>query len=238
MEHWHIITTALIPVVVLIGYICWQDKLSPEPAGQLLKAFFFGLLSVFVSFGISIPLSRIGAFPAEMHGAGDAIRTAFFGAAIPEEIAKFAMLWLAVRRNPHFDEKMDGIVYAVFVSLGFAGFENLCYLFENADAFLAVGISRGVFSIPGHFGFGVLMGYYYSLAKFYPQSRRRNRVLILVAPILAHGIFDGLLMLSDFAPAIDTLLLLTFCFFCYKLWQRSRRSIREHLLRDGIVSEE
>ena len=45
----------------------------------------------------------------------DAFADAFLLAAIPEELAKLIMLWLLLRKNPHFDEKFDGIVYAVCI---------------------------------------------------------------------------------------------------------------------------
>ena len=57
----------------------------------------------------------------------EAVGDAFFLAAIPEEVAKLFMLWLLLRKNPFFDEHFDGIVYAVCVGLGFAGFENCSF---------------------------------------------------------------------------------------------------------------
>lgn len=59
-----------------------------------------------------------------------AIRLSFFGAAILEESAKLFMLWLLLRKNKYFGERVDGIVYAVCVSLGFAALENVMYLFD------------------------------------------------------------------------------------------------------------
>ena len=76
-----------------------------------------------------IPLGLIGVYPAEATSILGSVSTAFFGAAIPEEIAKFIMLWLLLRKNRYFDEKMDGIVYAVCVSLGFEALENNSILF-------------------------------------------------------------------------------------------------------------
>ncbi len=108
-----IFLTALLPIAILVYYIYHKDKRSPEPTGQLVKAFLFGILSVPLSFCMSIPLGLIGIYPAEATSILGSISTAFFGAAIPEEIAKFFMLWLLLRKNPYFDEKMDGIVYAV-----------------------------------------------------------------------------------------------------------------------------
>lgn len=230
--HITIAFTALLPVAVLVFYICRKDRTSPEPAGQLVKAFFFGVLSVLISLCISTPFEIIGLFSSEATTVFGSIAAAFFGAAIPEEIAKFFMLWLLLRHNPYYDEKMDGIVYAVCVSLGFAAFENLMYLFSNADSYLSVGISRAIFAVPGHFCFGILMGYYYSLASFYPESPRSNKVLVLLAPILAHGVYDSILFVIDVSPAVSGILMVFFLFFCHRMWKYGSEKIKEHLHRD------
>lgn len=228
-----ILITALLPVAILVYYIYHKDKKSPEPTGKLVKAFLFGVLSVPISFGISIPLGIIGVYPVEATSILGSISTAFFGAAIPEEIAKFFMLWLLLRKNRYFDEKMDGIVYAVCVSLGFAALENIMYLFSNAESYLSVGIARAIFAIPGHFCFGILMGYYYSLAKFYPKTPKKNKVLILVAPVLTHGLYDSILFIINVTPAISGILLIVFLVFCHKMWKYGSKRIQEHLVRDN-----
>ena len=227
-----ILFTALLPVAILVFYIYHKDKNKPEPTGLLVKAFLLGILSIPLSLCISIPLGMIGAYPAEPTSILGSICSAFFGAAIPEELAKFFMLWLLLRKNVHFDEKMDGIVYAVCVSLGFAAIENIMYLFTNADSYLSVGIARAIFAVPGHFCFGILMGYYYSLAKFYPESPKKNIILILAAPILVHGVYDSILFIIDVTPAISGILLIVFLVFCHKMWKFASRSIKEHLQRD------
>ena len=224
-----ILLTALLPVAILVYHIYRKDKKSPEPTGQLVKAFLFGILSVPVSFCISIPLGIIGLYPVEATSILGSISTAFFGAAIPEEIAKFIMLWLLLRKNRYFDEKMDGIVYAVCVSLGFAALENIMYLFSNSESYLSVGIVRAIFAVPGHFCFGILMGYYYSLAKFYPNTPTKNKVLIIVAPIIVHGLYDSILFIINVTPAISGVLLIVFLILCHKMWKYGSKSIHEHL---------
>ncbi len=230
-----VLLAALLPVAIWLFYIFRKDKDRPEPVWQLVKGFVFGAISVALSFGISIPLGLTGLYTMEPYTVWDSIALSFFGAAIPEECAKFLMLWLLLRKNKYFDEKMDGVVYAVCVSLGFAAVENIMYLFSYYDSFVSVGVSRALFSIPGHFMFGVLMGYYYSLAKFYPKSPKKNHVLVLAAPIIAHGVFDSLLFISDVAPAFSGVLTIVFLFFCYKMWKYARKRIHEHLDRDRYV---
>ena len=227
-----ILLTALLPIAVLLFYIYRKDKNSPEPVGQLVKTFFIGVLAVPLSLCISTPLESLGLYTMEPSTISGAIGTSFFGAAIPEEIAKFALLWLVLRKNRYFDEKMDGIVYAVCVSLGFAALENIMYLFTNAESYVSVGITRAIFAVPGHFCFGILMGYYYSLAKFYPKTPKKNKALILVAPIIVHGIYDSILFIINVTPAISGVLFIVFLVFCHKMWKYGSKNIQEHLKRD------
>ena len=233
MGNYLILLTALLPIAILVFYIYHKDKNAPEPVGQLLRAFFIGVLAVPLSLCISTPLEALGIYSLEPTTITGAVSVAFFGAAIPEEIAKFILLWLLLRKNPYFDEKMDGIVYAVCVSLGFAALENIMYLFTNAESYVSVGIARAIFAVPGHFCFGILMGYYYSLAKFYPKTPKKNKALILVAPIVVHGLYDSILFIINVTPAISGVLLIVFLVFCHKMWKYGSNRIKEHLLRDS-----
>ena len=54
-------------------------------------------------------------------------------------------------------------------------------------------MARALFSVPAHYFFAILMGYYYSLYHFGIDRSVKAKVMVLVAPILAHGIFDALL---------------------------------------------
>ena len=135
---------------------------------------------------------------------------------MPEEAAKLLMLWLLLRKNPFFDEHLDGIVYASCVGLGFAGLENIIYLISNMDRLVTTAVVRGLFSVPGHFFFAIAMGYYISLARFSStteQDRKRNYVLALVIPIALHGVFNFILMatpLNEYFASIGTLVFLCF----------------------------
>lgn len=233
----YILIAALAPVAMLLYYIYHKDEFQKEPVKEVLKAFGLGVASIFVSLMISGPLGAFGFFPEVQETIWDCIAISFFGAAIPEEIAKFLMFWLLVRRNRYFDEHMDGIVYAAAVSLGFAGLENIMYLFSSDD-WIGTGIARALFSVPGHFFFGILMGYYYSLVRFDPVTPAINRFWVLGAPILAHGIFDSILFTTDVVPEVLALVfMIAFIIFCNSLRKQASKRIRAHLVNDGVVQQ-
>ena len=212
---------SLLPVLLLLLYIYRKDIVSPEPPAQLIKAFFFGVGSIFVSIGIFSPLlSLLGLDFRNSQNVFGQVAEAFFGAALPEESAKLLMLWLLLRRNKYYDEYFDGIVYATFVGLGFAAFENVMYVSEAAENWLTVGTSRALFSIPGHFSFAVAMGYFYSLVHFKQKDDNLTKVCVLLVPVIAHWIYDGLLfaqgVVAEIVGMAFILCFLVFVFFMYR----------------------
>ena len=66
---------------------------------------------------------------------------------------------------------MDGIVYGVTVSLGFATLENIYYVFAGFDDPLGVAYLRAFSAVPAHALFGVFMGYYFMKYSF---IKRKN----------------------------------------------------------------
>ena len=137
------------------------------------------------------------------------------------------MLWLLLRKNPHFDERFDGIVYAVCVGMGFAGIENVMYLIGGLEdgSWIGVGIARALFSVPAHFLFAVLMGYYYSIYHFGIDQSTKTKVMILAAPIIAHGIYNGILMSIQIDESLAGLCMILFLWFFNKLKKRGKEKI-------------
>lgn len=232
-----IIIAALLPAFLLIYYINRKDNLQPEPKWQLLKGFLYGIgtcvliITLFLLLGIG---DDSGEMPKTFF---KAIGNAFLGAAIPEELAKLLMLWLLVRKNKHFNEHMDGIVYTVCIGMGFAGMENILYLFGNIDNWASVGVARALISVPGHFFFAVAMGYFYSLAIFGPvETHRINLSLMIVVPILMHGIFDSILFLINVEPVLSLLLTIAFFVFFNKIRKFASGRIAFLLAKDKEVA--
>ena len=203
-----------------------KDK-NKEPGLLQAKLFLLGIGSCFVVLIMSNILFKIIPFMSK-----DTANMTFFeimaysfiGVALIEEFCKWLMTYYGAYKNKAYDEAYDGIVYAVYVSLGFAFFENLLYVFSNAS--IAVGITRGILSVPGHACDAVFMGYYLSLAKIYSQQgnkqlERKNLVLSIIVPTILHGIFDFCIFSS-----ID-ILLIVFLIFVVTMYIFSLKKIKQ-----------
>lgn len=223
-----LIIAALAPVAVLLWQILRRDAANPEPPRMLAKAFLYGMISTAVTF-VLLPFTEALGDLIVLNDTtlSVAFKQAFFSAALPEEGAKLLMLWLLLRNNPYFDERFDGIVYAVCVGMGFAAVENVLYLFNNYDSWLSVGIVRALFAVPGHFFDAVIMGYYYSHYHFGTRRNPATKALILAAPVVAHGIYDGILFSYDIDDGVAVVALILFLIFFNRLKKTGRRLIDE-----------
>lgn len=226
----YLIAVAVLPVIVLALVVYRGDKFGKEPFGTLLKAFIFGALSIPPAAMMEGFLSVFTPPLPVVSG----VYTGFVVAGCSEELWKLLLLLLAIWKSREFDEYYDGIVYACFVSLGFACFENISYVFGQGSfvGALVTGSVRAVLSVPGHFLFGVMMGYYVALAKFDPTHRGRYLLLAFVVPMLMHGTFDALLMIpesmSQGEGLVSTVLFVVLLWFDVKMWKWGVRRI-QHL---------
>lgn len=225
---------SVLPVVVLMLFIYKQDKYQREPVKSLMKAFIGGM--------IAIPLDLLLVSLLNMVWYSDTVfYSAFLEAGIPEETSKFLIFMIFIWRDKSFDEYMDGIVYATFIGLGFACIENIMYVFSAASASYASGIGTGIvralLSVPGHFLFGVVLGYFLSLAKF-SKTKKQRWIFILSGLLLAatcHGLFDWLLMASDaLGEVYGTILSVAFLVGDFFLWKMGVKYIRRHQFNSRV----
>jgi RsiW-degrading membrane proteinase PrsW (M82 family) len=230
MNDLSILFVSLLPIAGLLYYIYKTDPIQ-EPVQWLAKAFFCGVAIVFPAIFIESVIQHIFFDEEGVTTIWGAAGSAFFIAALPEEGLKLLVLWLLLRKNPYFDEHFDGIVYAVYISLGFAAIENIGYVFGNIDNWMEVGISRALLAVPGHYAFGVLMGFFYSHYYFVNRSQRNKR-LIFLAPFLAHGTYDTFAFLGSVSPVMGGIGFILLIIFCIRLHKYCYNRIQSHIKRD------
>lgn len=220
----YLLLAAIAPVLIFL-YFIYRNDTHKEPFKLLLKCLSGGIIAVILTFAINIPIAQLKQF--FNFPLGSEFFDAFFSAAIPEEISKFIPLYFIVWKSRDFNQHYDGIVYAVFVSLGFAVIENIMYVMTGGINVAAV---RAVLTVPGHGFFGVLMGYYLSLARFQPVNGRWKYMFKAIAyPVIFHGVYDFILFVLGYTldyPLIILVLVLTFTYLIIRLWKLGFRKIK------------
>ena len=193
-----LIWLAILPSGVLIYRVLKLDKVEEEPPGLLLKVFLLGALSCIPAAILETVGETVIANIAR-----DELMYAFgmFMLVVPfsEEGVKYLAM-RSVHKRPEFNYTLDGIVYGVMASLGFATLENVLYVVGLFD--VGVAFARAILSVPLHCVCGVFMGYYYGMAHRYKalgqdSSATANRVFALVVPALIHGLYDFAMSVDD-----------------------------------------
>jgi len=220
---------AIAPTLACICYIYIRDKYEKEPYRLLA-------LGLFVGAVITAPIIETEALIVSwmpMLGAkGEALYLSFLVASFVEEGFKLLVLGLLMRRQRNFNEKFDGIVYAVFISLGFAGVENVLYVINPALGGLQTALSRAVYSVPSHGFFGVAMGYYLAMMRFEPGSKLRYALCAFIVPWLLHGTFNFIL-LADIPH-----FMFLFLPFVAWMWWGGFQKMRKHLAHSPFKPSE
>ena len=182
MYNWILILAAVIPAVFLMIKVYRADRMEKESGYLLRQLVIAGILSTIIAL--------IGEWILSCFVPGNKllyqIILYFVIVAIAEESSKYFFLKKRTWNNPEFNCQYDGVVYAVFVSLGFALWENINYVLSYG---FSTAIVRAITAIPGHACFGVFMGVFYGLArkKF---SSKIFRIFSVGLPVLLHGSYD------------------------------------------------
>ena len=180
------------PALFQLRCVDRADRLEREPAGLLVSLVCFGILATFAALVTEqIGEAALGIFVPEYTTAYNAVLY-FVIVALSEEGFKYLLLKARTWRSPDFNCQFDGVVYAVFVSLGFALWENISYVVMYGLGTAAV---RAVTAVPGHACFGVFMGAFYGFARRYANEGRESasklcRMLAVICPALLHGAYD------------------------------------------------
>lgn len=211
-----LLAAAVAPSAALLYYFYTRDKYEKEPGRVLFKAFLMGGGLVIPVLFAEMTLHVFDMADSNLAAAG---YTAFVVAGLVEESFKFLFFFLYIWRNREFNEMYDGIVYSVFISLGFATVENLAYVLR---AGFSTAIARSLTAVPAHALFAVAMGYYLGIARFAkPQYRNKYIMLGFITPVMLHGIYDFILLSQKLY------LLVLFIPYMLYLWKRGLRNVDE-----------
>lgn len=185
-----LLAIAIAPGIAICLFILHRDAFNREPKLTLIISFVLGMATILPAIFIENAF-----FPYTSATLSGMFVRAFFVVALTEEAVKFAALRLYAYNRRSFDEPLDGIVYSVMVSMGFATLENILYVQQYG---MTVGIQRMFLAVPAHGTFAVLMGYYIGKAKFAIPARRTYLQFAGLAWATAfHGAYDYFLFIGE-----------------------------------------
>lgn len=186
-----------LPVIVLGLYIYLKDR-EREPMSLLFKLLWKGILACLLVLLIDLILGLFfpifNASYTDLKG-NELMIYAFICVALVEESCKYFFVYRETFDHKEFDTTFDMAVYACFVSLGFAFFENIVYLINYGVANQFV---RYFTAVPLHLCTGIFMGIYLGDAALAQRKNildaRMDKIFALVIPILLHGFYDYTVM--------------------------------------------
>ena len=182
-----LLLVTILPSILIVLFFVKSDRFK-EPTKQIVKVFFLGILITIPAYFLNTYLSEIWYAT----NASEGLISSFLTAAPVEEGLKLSVLYFFVYKMKDFNEPIDGIVYGVTVSLGFATLENIYYVYLLADYFettsMALAILRSFSAIPAHAIFGVFMGYFFMKYAFIKKGD--NLIFAFVIPFVLHGCYN------------------------------------------------
>ena len=232
-----LLAAAVLPAAYLLLRVYKMDTIEKEPWSLLRKLLIWGAIS-----GIPAALveSLMTGVLQSVLTEGTLLYNLVFGfivAALVEESFKFFFLYKFTFKDPAFNYRFDGVVYAVFVSMGFAILENILYVFQGG---LGVAISRALLALPLHAACGVYMGIAYGQQKinslYKPASFGSVARACLPVPILIHGFYDACAFSAENWPIfIVVFIVFVVLVFILTLKQLKKASLEDHPIEEVTI---
>lgn len=227
---------AILPVLIILIYVYSKDR-NKEPFFLLIKLFISGFVSCGLVLFLSSYMENIASVfvPNASKNILEMVIYSFIGVALIEEFSKWFMVYAIGYYNKEFDEVYDGLVYAVFVSLGFAFIENILYVMISSS--IETAIVRALCAVPSHACDAIFMGHHISIAKQYDvkgdkKKKRKHLLLSILMPTIIHGIYDFCL-LSGYK-----ILIITFTAFIVFMYYISISTLKDMSLSKRKINNE
>lgn len=155
---------ALVPAALWLFVFYRQDRLEPEPVGDVARMFVIGLA---LAGALGIPLTD-QVFRVQEWLYHDALSTVVGAVAVLGAVQAF-VVYAAVRYfifdSPEFDERTDGVVYGTAAALGYATALNIQFVLGSGGAALGPGEIFVAEVALAQAAFGGLLGYFLGRAR-------------------------------------------------------------------------
>jgi len=205
-----ILAATVLPGLFFVWLINYFDRFNREPANVIFKLFLAGLATPLPAVILEYILAPF---------ISSTLINAFVGVAMPEEGVKLALILYFIKRNKSFDEILDGAVYAIAVSMGFAVTENIMYVFGSSNPF-SLALIRSFTAIPLHALAAGFMGLAVARKKIESSGSVAGAYLTAVA---IHGAYDYFLMEPLIPSFFSIILVIVLWIVLVKKIRKARR---------------
>jgi protease PrsW len=157
-----------LPMLLWAYIVWWMDRFEKEPVILLGLAFFWGaapatLFALISEFVLNIPLGRwLGGQSLPFYF----MSTGVIGPVVEEIVKAFGILCLFFLAQSEIDGPLDGVIYAIFVGLGFTAMENMLFFLSSRTILEWIGlvIIRCFLFGLNHAVFAALIGFGFAMA--------------------------------------------------------------------------
>lgn len=226
-NFWYILS-ALIPVFLILFFVFKQDSF-PEPKKIVFKTFIFGAA---ITLALNLILIDVDNF-SENFFQGETLYffDSFIRAAFLEEFFKMMVIIFFCTRNDEFDEPMDGLVYGVAASLGFAAYENIQYvLYHYKNPSFEIAFVRAFSAVPMHALCGVIMGFFITKAIFEKNKNYQYLIFSLLIPVGMHGLYNYSYMSPIISNQIPNIILFVFFVIAINLFKNLKSKQKQSII--------
>lgn len=181
---------AAVTSVILCAYTYYKDRVEKEPLGLLAILFGVGgILSVPTIYAekclgdviqklfgnyFEIDPSGFMRFTSVASSVSYYAILSFAVVALLETAVKWSVMFLITHKNKNFNSLFDGLIYGVFVSLGFAMIDNIRFAWMNGWDMLLI---RSLTTVPIHMVAGVFMGFFYTMWHSFNLAAKKEKAL-------------------------------------------------------------
>jgi len=129
----------MVPLVIWLIFFLLRDWKNPEPKKVILHAFLMGVLATLIvlflqNFIESFSKINIPSFYEIIKHHNNF--KAFLLVAITEELIKFLVIYLTLRKSKHLDEAIDPMIYMIVCAIGFSSVENYFSVFKQLNTII------------------------------------------------------------------------------------------------------
>lgn len=159
----------------------------------LIKSFLWGMVSILVVLAMQLFASWF-----QLDVLSNIRRVIFYALVIMAffaELGKFFILKAFVSTKVEFKTPVDGIIFSVMISMGFATMNNILSLINIPD--LSVNLANAFTAGPANVIFGIMMGFFVGLGKL-RKVRLVDSMTGLSAAVFFHALYAFCLLTKDY----------------------------------------